>query len=106
MDTTLFKYLEKCGVKGVNDLTELERHDFDEWQKILSATTTIEDIIKFLKVEVEILNRDLREAVKKEEQRAALLITARLENYEALLAITEGPENAKKELRATIEAKL
>lgn len=106
MDDILREYLTKCGVKEVSELTELERHDFEEWQQALSAKTSIQDIISFIKSEIDILNKQLREAVKSDESRVALLVTARIENYEALLLVAEAPEKQKQHIIEFIKSKL
>lgn len=106
MDDILRDYLTKCGVNDVAELTELERHDFEEWRQVLSAKTSIADIISFVHSEIDILNKELREAVKKDESRSALLITARIENYEALLLVAEAPEKQKQHIIEFIKSKL
>jgi hypothetical protein len=98
----LRKWLDKIGVEDYTQLSEQERVTYNEWEKTLTAEFNADKLATFLKREVQKLNKELREAVIKGEERQAILITGRLDNYEAILATVQSPDKAREALVAQI----
>lgn len=98
MKNLLAKYLEKLGLQDYSELSTVERQTYEEWERILSHEVRIEDVATFLEKQVARLHRELREATKEGEDRQALFKTARIENYEAIIAIIKEPNERRKEL--------
>jgi hypothetical protein len=95
-ENQLDKLLEKVGVTDVSELSAVEKATFDEWQEALNANVAIEDVAKFMEYQVKRLNKDLRQAVVEGRDRDALRITAKLENYDALVFFIREPLERKK----------
>lgn len=95
-ENQLDKLLEKVGVTDISELSPIERATFDEWQKALNAEVNIEDVAKFIEYQVKRLNRELRLAVVEARDREALRITAKLDNYDALVFFIKEPLERKK----------
>ena len=93
---------EKLNVDGYSDLTEDEKRTHDEWNAILTKEADIPHLVAFLQKQILVLGRDLREAVTKGNDRNALYITARVENYEAIVAILTEPDRNREALIARI----
>lgn len=101
---TLFsKYLEKVGVKDFTELDPEERATYDRWQETLQAEVTLEDIAAFIKTQQEQLGKNLQTAVREGHDREAILITARLENYNDLHAVIAAPDRNRETLADSIE---
>lgn len=98
----LNKYLEKLGVKEYADLTELERATYKEWEAILAKDVRMEDVAEFLEKQLKHLNRELREAVTEGDDRLALKISGRIENYETIVLFIREPLEAKKRLESSL----
>lgn len=98
----LGRYLDKQGVADVTQLSEEEKATYEKWQEVLSAEVTLETVVKFLEDQLPKLDKDLREAVKQGEDRKAILITARIENYNDLKAVIAAPDRNREKLAAFI----
>jgi len=56
MHKLLQQLFKKRGIKDVNDLSEVEKSQYDEWQKILSKETlNLDDIKNFCQTQVSII---------------------------------------------------
>lgn len=96
------RYFNRLKVDDFTQLTEEERATYDEWQEILTAEPSVEILSKFITSQVHNLESELRAAVRDGEQRKALFITARLENYNDLQAVIDAPERSREALAAHI----
>jgi uncharacterized membrane protein YccC len=94
----LTRYLEKLGLKSSVELDKDERATYDQWRETLTKELTVEDLADVMRAELAEVNADLREAVKKGDDRAAQIAVARIENYESLLALIERRERSREEL--------
>lgn len=54
------KLFTKLGIKGFEELKPHERVSYERWEKMLTAETKVEDLRKYLNIELSRL-RDLRE---------------------------------------------
>lgn len=98
MTDILKKYLEKLGLKDYSELTTAEKEVYKQWEEVLARDVRIEDVAEFLERQVKQLSRDLREAIKEGEDRQAILLTAKIENYETIILFIREPTEAKKRL--------
>ena len=69
MKNLLSTYLKRLGLNDYRDLTEMERATYKEWERVLSHEVRIEDVAKFLQGKKKQLQKKLREAVKKGNDR-------------------------------------
>jgi dihydroorotate dehydrogenase len=106
MDNLIKKFLDKQGIEDVTKLTPEEKSTYAEWEKILDGQTKITDVADWLEKNIKSMNVQLREAVKQGEDRVALLLTARLENYEAIAMMIREPDRKREDLQAYINSKL
>ena len=102
----LKKYLKKVGVKSYLDLQDDEKATYNEWEETLTEEVTIETITEFAVDQLEVLNKTLKDAVIQGEDRKALLTSAKIENYEALIGVIETPRQEKEALIEHIETLL
>lgn len=96
------KYFTK---QGVNDFTELspeERATYDTWRETLEAQVTVETLAKFITAQTANLNTELQKAVREGDDRKALLVTARLENYSDLHSVITAPDRNRETLAVYI----
>ncbi len=98
MENILNKFLKKVGVEDFSELTEMEKATYQEWEKILSQDVKINDVAKFLEAQINRLNKELRAAVTEAKDREALRITAKIENYEAIIIFIKEPLERRKAL--------
>lgn len=99
----LQKYLKKAGVGDFTELDPEERATYDAWRETLEAEVTVENLTTFIQAQIANLSQELREAVKEGHDRKALLITARLENYNDLMGLITAPDRNRETLAAFIE---
>lgn len=93
---------EKLNVGGYSNLTDDEKRTHDEWNAILTKEPNVQDLVAFLHKQVMVLGKDLRAAVQGGDERKALYIAARVENYEAIVAILTEPDRNREALIAQI----
>lgn len=91
-------WLGKLDIKSIDELTIEERQSYDEWNNLLNSELTLEKLAEALRNESELLNVELREATQKGDNRKALFVSARLENYAKIIAYIEEPEREKEAL--------
>ncbi len=103
MIDVLKRYLDKIGVKDFTALSGEERTTYDNWVDILSKTLTIESIKEFIELQIPELRTKLKEHVENGEDRKALYITAKLNNWEALLDLIEEPDRSKEVIKEHIK---
>lgn len=94
----LKRFLEWCGVQEYTDLNPEEKQTYNQWSDILGKDLTIADITAFIGEQRSKLAVEMRDAVKAGNDRAALLLAARIENYEDLEAVIKAPANAKQDI--------
>lgn len=98
MKNLLTELLKKLGVEDYSQLTEVEKATYNEWQQILSHEVRIENVAAFLETQVKRLQKELMKAVQEDEDRQALIITAKIENYEAIIMFIKEPLERRKSL--------
>lgn len=98
----LKRWLEKLGIADYLGLSLAEKATYDQWEAILTRELSLDDLRSFLAKQQVALSKELREAVRKGEDRVALVITARLENYDALIAFIDEPNRSRETLIAQI----
>lgn len=99
----LRKYVnEKLGVADYTQLSGDEKKTYDGWEAILTKELKLDDLRNFLAKQSVTLGKELREAVEKGEDRRALKIAARMENYEAIVAFLDEPNRSREVLIAQI----
>lgn len=98
MQNLLKKYLDKLGLTDYSELTEVEKSTYKEWEDVLSVEVKIENVATFLERQVQRLQKELIEATKEGEDRRALLLAARIENYETIIIFIKEPQERRKSL--------
>lgn len=98
----LKKWLAKQGIGNYTELSGDEKRTYDQWEAILTKELTLDDLRNFLAAQIVALSKELREAVEKGEDRRALRIAGRLENYEAIVAFVDEPTRSREALIAQI----
>lgn len=106
MENILQKWLTKVGVKDYSGLTDLEKETYKQWEKILNKEVRIDDVAKFMQSKVNQLNKDLREALLEGDDRLALFISAKIDNYETLILFIKEPLARKANLERELLGKL
>lgn len=101
-ENLLTKYLKKLGLSEYRELTELERATFKEWEAVLAKDVRIENVAEFLERQIKRQNRELREAVQDGDQDRALVLSAKIDNYETIVLFIREPLEAKKRLEAQL----
>jgi len=99
----LNKYLEKVGVNDFTELDDEERATYERWRETLEAEITIKTLEAFIKAQLDQLSTQLQAAVKAGNDREAILITARLENYNDLQNVIAAPDRNREQLADTID---
>lgn len=97
-ENILNSFLKKLGVNDYSELSELEKSTYKQWEQILNKTVRIEDVAIFLEVKVKNLQKDLHDAIKEGDDRMALHITAKIENYETIILFIKEPLERRKHL--------
>ena len=92
----LQNWINKIG--GRDQLDAEEKATYDEYYEVLTKELNLEDITQFLKSEIYNLHSQLRQAVEAGEDRKALYISARIENYQVWSDYMEAPEREKEAL--------
>lgn len=100
--TLITQYFSKQGIDDFTQLDAEERATYDEWYAILEAQPSVESLAKFVEKEIPNLQKALQEAVLENNDRKAILATARLQNYEALYAVITAPDRGREVLEAHI----
>lgn len=98
----LKQWLEKQGIEDYTQLSEQEKQTYNEWEAILTREASLDDLKAFLQKQVALLSKELRDAVEKGEDRRALRLVARLDNYEAIVDMLDAPHKAREVLIAQI----
>lgn len=98
----LSKWLEKLSVQDTTQLTDQEKATYDQWYALMTKELSLDDLKTFLQKQVKQLSKELRDAVEKGEDRRALRLVARLDNYEAIVAMLDEPDKAREVLIAQI----
>lgn len=96
------QYLEKLGVQDFTQLEPEERETYDQWYETLNAEVTLETVESFIDAQLAHLGKELQDAVKNGHDRTAVLITARLDNYNDLKALLTAPDKNRDALAAHI----
>lgn len=99
----LQKYLKKVGVADFTELDPEERATYDTWRETLEAEVTVDTLTTFIKAQLANLSRELQEAVREGHDRKALLITARLQNYNDLMEVITAPDRNRESLAIFID---
>lgn len=94
----LRRYREKQGVAELTELTAEERATYEQWEAILTKELTLDNLRDFLVKQQHTLSKELREAVEGGNERKALRIVARLDNYETLATFIEEPAKNREQL--------
>lgn len=103
LPTLLKKYLNKVGVGDFTELDPEERATYEQWRETLEAEITVENLTTFITAQLANLSLELQEAVKEGHDRKAILITARLQNYNDLIGLITAPERNRETLAAFID---
>lgn len=106
MENLLTKFLKKVGVEDYSELSEVEKATYKEWEAILNKEIRIEDVAKYLETQISRLNKDLRNAVTSGNDREALKMTAKIENYEAIILFIREPLERRKSLEQELLSQL
>ncbi len=99
----LQKYLAKVGVGDFTELDPEERATYDAWRETLEAEITVENLTTFIRAQIANLNGELQEAVEQGHDRKAILITARLKNYNDLIGLITAPDRNRESLAIFID---
>lgn len=103
LPTILKKYLNKVGVGDFTELDPEERATYDAWRETLEAEVTVENLTTFITAQLANLSVELQEAVEQGHDRKAILITARLKNYNDLMGVITAPDRNRESLAAFID---
>lgn len=91
MHILLSKWLEKIGVKNVNDLSSEEKLTYDNWNLILSeGEITLEKVILFCKGQKKLIESQYSNPDNTDKKDH--ILKASLGVYNALLGLLEGPK--------------
>jgi hypothetical protein len=98
----LSEFLERIGVRSLDELNAEERRTYQEWSAVLSKPeTTIEDLKAFLPKEIERLREELGKYDNSEKRE--LYFKAALRNMELITKIITTPEKEREQLRAQLQ---
>lgn len=97
------QYLEKLGIQDFTQLDDDERKVYDQWYEVLNSDVTLADVEKFIDAQLKTLGKELQQAVKDGHDRKAVLITARLDNYQDLKSVIAAPDNNRDALATHIK---
>lgn len=101
MYNLLSKLFAKRGIKDVKELSEEERKNFDEWQKILSKEElTIEDIKNFCQSQIEIIEGKWRDLTIEHYKKSEWIPYHTI--YKTLLMAMESPRLARENLEKVL----
>ncbi len=96
--------LAKLGLKSIDDLKPAERHTWLQWAKILGKNdVTIEDLKKFLPVEIERGNAELRKHENSDKKDSYYKAYTTI--LELITKIIVTPEKERDNLRAFLKNK-
>lgn len=95
-------WLDKQGIDDYTQLSEQEKATYDAWEAILTKELNLTTLKDFLVKQVLVLGKELRDAVEKGEDRRALRLVARIDNYEAIVAMLNEPDKSREVLIAQI----
>jgi len=98
----LKQWLANLEIKDYTELSEQEQQTYNEWEKVITKELTLDDLKSFLQKQQVALSKQLREAVVEGEERKALRIAARLDNYEAIVEMLAEPERSRETIIANI----
>lgn len=96
----LHGWLKKAGVGSRTELSDDEKATYDNYYEILTEEPTLEGLVQVLKDEHVRLNDELLEAVKTDDSKKALLISARIENIKLIVGYAEEPDREREALIA------
>ena len=96
------KYLEHIGVTPER-MDSTERAKLEEWQEVFQKEITVKDIKKFIQFQLSSLQKSLIESAKEQDTQKSLYLSARIENYQALLAVISQTDKAKESLTAQLQ---
>jgi len=97
-------WLEKQEIPDYTQLSEQEKATYDQWHAILTKELSLDDLKAFLAKQAATLSKELREAVVKGDDRLALRLVARLDNYEAIVAMLDEPSRSREVLIGNLES--
>lgn len=92
----LQNWITKLG--GRDNLTPEEKQAYDEYYEVLSRDLDLDDLVQFWQNEVYNLHNQLREAVNAGEERNALQISGRIEDYQKWIDFIQAPDREREAL--------
>lgn len=98
----LRRWLGQLGIEDYTGLKSHEKKTYDQWESVLTKELQLEDLRNFLQKQIPALAKELREAVQAGEDKNALFLSARIENYEAIVAFIDEPDRSRETLIAHI----
>lgn len=97
MHNLIEKIFKKRGIADANDLSEEEKRDFDNWQKILSKDTlTIEDLRQFLQNQIDVITGKWQDYSLENTKKAEMI--AYFTCYKTILQVLDSPKQAREQL--------
>ena len=91
MHTLLQQWLDKIGIKNVNDLKSHEKQTFDDWNLILTeGEMTVEKILQFCKSQKRLIEANYTNPDNTEKK--DYILKASLGTYNALISLLESPK--------------
>lgn len=105
MNNIISRIFAKRGIKNSSELTEEERVEFDNWQRILSRDElTIKDIKEFSERQIGALELIMHD-ISTPRERLERLVTLH-SVYKALIAVIESPQKEREALEKQLTAML
>jgi len=99
----LKKWLDTLEIEDYTQLSEQEQATYNQWEQVINKEPNLDELKDFLRKQLVVLSKELREAVEKGEDRRALRISARLDNYEAIVEVLDEPERSREVIIANIK---
>jgi len=104
MKQLLNQVLKFRGIESYTELTGEEKAEFDRWQEVFEKEVSLETVTGFIESQLPHLRKELVNSVKNSEDRKSFIVSAKIENYESILAIIRETDLAKERLEADLEA--
>lgn len=102
----LKKYLANIGVKDYTELTPEEQKTYQEWTDIFEKDIKPEDLQKFLKSNIGNLSEEMKECVKKGQNREALFKASQIDVFNKIIDFVNEPNRQKQAIENHISSLL
>jgi len=103
MHQLIEKLFQKRGINDVNDLSEEEKRNFDEWQGVLAKEQlTPNDIKEFLSRQIGVIESKWQDLTMENAKKAELIPYHTV--YTLLLRVIDSPLESKRQIEQLLES--